>query len=178
LGAGLGGALAFSLAGGGVALLTPGQARATGVPLRRLSTGEAAILEALGERLAPGAAEAGIAHYVDQQLAAPVQEALLMIRYLGVNPPYEPFYRAGLAALDALARASHHKGFADLETDAADALVGRIAKGAPEGWSGPPAAFFYFVVRADAVDVVYGVKPGFAKLDVPYMAHIEPPARW
>jgi len=169
LGAGLGGALA---------LLTPRRARATGVPLRRLSTGEASVLEALGERLVPGAAAAGIAHYVDQQLAAPVGEALLMIRYLGVNPPYEPFYHAGLAALDALARTSHRKSFADLEPTAADALVSQIAKGSPKGWGGPPANFFYFVVRADAVDVVYGVKPGFAKLDVPYMAHIEPPARW
>ena len=38
--------------------------------------------------------------------------------------------------------------------------------------------FFYFVLRNDAVDVVYGTKAGVESLDIPYMAHVEPPSRW
>ena len=38
--------------------------------------------------------------------------------------------------------------------------------------------FFYFVLRNDAVDVVYGTKDGIESLGIPYMAHIEPPSRW
>jgi hypothetical protein len=34
------------------------------------------------------------------------------------------------------------------------------------------------VVRSDAVDVVYGTMDGYARLDIPYMAHIAPTTRW
>jgi hypothetical protein len=37
---------------------------------------------------------------------------------------------------------------------------------------------FWFVLRSDAVDVVYGTKEGVERLGLPYMAHIEPPSRW
>ena len=57
-------------------------------------------------------------------------------------------------------------------------MVGKIAGGEIEGWEGPPAGFFYFVLRSDAVDVVYGTKTGFEVLGVPYMAHIEPTSDW
>jgi len=46
------------------------------------------------------------------------------------------------------------------------------------GWDGPPAGFIYFVLRSDAIDVLYGTPEGFERLGVPYMAHIQPPAGW
>ncbi|MGZ3289479.1 MAG: twin-arginine translocation signal domain-containing protein, partial [Xanthobacteraceae bacterium] len=61
-----GGALAFTVGGIDV-LLSPAAARAQGVPLRTLTAAQAATLEALGETLVPGARQAGIAHFVDQQ---------------------------------------------------------------------------------------------------------------
>ena len=43
----------------------------------------------------------------------------------------------------------------------------------------PPAAgFVYFVLRSDAVDVVYGTVEGYAELGIPYQAHIMPLKRW
>jgi len=56
--------------------------------------------------------------------------------------------------------------------------VATVAQGSPKAWIGPPAALFYFVLRNDALDVVYGTEAGFAKLGIPYMAHIAPPTRW
>jgi hypothetical protein len=64
------GALAFTV-GGAKILLTPREARAQAVPLRTLRPPEAETLAALGETLVPGAREAGIVHFVDQQLSVP-----------------------------------------------------------------------------------------------------------
>jgi hypothetical protein len=103
---------------------------------------------------------------------------MLMIKYLGVPAPFNEFYQGGLRAADASARAAHGKPFAQLSKEQAAGLVTRMAGGQIEGWQGPPAGLFYFVLRNDAVDVVYGTKAGFEQLGVPYMAHIEPPSRW
>src|SRR5436190_1591365 len=99
-GAGIG-ALAFSV-GGVEVMLTAAQARAQGVPLRMLTPAEAQTLEAVGETLAIGARQAGIAHFVDQQLGLPPPFALLTIRVSEIRPPYINFYRAALEKVDAV----------------------------------------------------------------------------
>src|SRR5215470_3133383 len=98
-GAGLG-ALAFTV-GGAQVLMTPAQARAEGVPLRTLKPEEAETIEAMGEALVPGARQAGIANFVDQQLSIPAEEALLEARILNVKPPFANFYRAAIGAINA-----------------------------------------------------------------------------
>lgn len=158
--------------------LTPGQARQQALPFRVLSPAEVRTVDALGESLLPGSAAAGIAHFIDHQLNASPQDQLLMIRYLGVNPPFSPFYSGGLSALNMFALDRYGADFADLNNEQRHVLVGQIAQADPEGWAGPPAAFFYFVVRNDAVDVVYGTQQGVESLNIPYMAHIVPPSRW
>lgn len=158
--------------------MTPGEARDAGLPLRVLDEHQAATLEALGDVLLPGAANAGIAHFIDHQLAADPPEQLLMLKYLGANPPFTPFYAGGIAGLDAAAETRHQQSFKALSTDDRTALVATIGGANPDGWEGPPAPFFYFVLRADAVDVVYGTRDGIESLGVPYMAHIDPPSRW
>ena len=40
-----------------------------------------------------------------------------------------------------------------------------------EGWQGPAGGFVYFVLRSDAVDVVYGTMEGYESLGVPFMPH-------
>jgi hypothetical protein len=120
----------------------------------------------------------GLAHFIDHQLNASPQDQLLMIKYLGVSPPFSPLYSAGLAALNTLANDQHGTNYADLNSEQRTALVGQMAQANPEGWQGPPAPFFYFVIRNDAIDVVYGTKQGIEDLGIPYMAHIEPPSRW
>src|SRR5258708_33052446 len=95
-GAGLG-ALAFTV-GGAEVLLTPGAARAQGVPFRLLTAGEGETIEALGETLVVGARRAGIAHFIDQQIAVPAEEALLQARIFNLRPPVANFYRVAIGA--------------------------------------------------------------------------------
>src|SRR2546426_12668652 len=102
------GALAFTV-GGAEVLLTPRAARSQGVPLRTLTAAQAATLDALGETLGPGARQAGISHFVDQQLPLPAEETLLEARILNVRPPYANFYRAAPRAVEQ-ARPALNKG--------------------------------------------------------------------
>ncbi len=171
------GALAFQVAGSTL-LLSPREARARDIPFSSLTDHEARTLDALGEILLPGARDAGISHFVDSQVTGAHADSLLMIRYLDVPPPYLPFYQGGLAGLDQFSLKRHQKNFAGLDPVTAHALVGDMAAGKTETWSGPPAPFFYFVTRSDAVDVVYGTMKGFEKLGIPYLAHIEPESDW
>ena len=158
--------------------MSPQEAREREVAFRSLTDAEVDTLEALGDVLLPGSAESGIAHFVDHQLAATAQEQLLMIKYLGVEPPFLPFYRSGLAALDVSAEAAHGAPFAGLGAAQRQALVAQATTENPPGWEDPPAPFFCFVVRNDAIDVVYGTQEGVESLGIPYMAHIVPPSRW
>ena len=171
------GALAYTV-GGAEVLLSPREAHAQGLPLKVLTADERAALEALGETLLPGAKDAGLAHYVDQQLSVDPSECLLLGRALGIMPPYAEFYRAGLAGLDQSSRKAHGAKFSELAPEKRVEFVEQIRQKVPEGWSGPPSPFFYFVSRGDAVDVYYGTVEGFERLNIPYMPHIIPIKRW
>jgi hypothetical protein len=57
-------------------------------------------------------------------------------------------------------------------------FVNLMRQGKLQGWQGPPPGFVYFVLRSDAVDVVYGTMDGYESLGVPYMPHIAPDKRW
>lgn len=170
---GLGFGLIAAEVAGVSAWLPPAEARVRGAALKALTPAEAATLEALGDTLLPGAAREGVAHFVDHHLSVEADDSLLMLRYFDWPPPYLPFYRGGLAALDGLAGGS----FAAQAPAARDALAGRLMGPLPE-WRGPPAMLFYLSVRADAVDVVYGTEAGTERLGLPYMAHIAPPTLW
>jgi len=167
------GPLAFQVGGIDV-LLTPAEARAKGASFNVFTAGEARTCEAFGDCLVPGARAAGIAHYVDANLARPAGQSLLMLRYLDVLPPHADFYRHGLNSLNAESRNQHGQQFADLDETAASRLVAAIAQASPTGWNGPPSPLFYFAARGDAVDIVYGTQAGFEKLSIPYLAHIAP----
>ncbi|HYR33229.1 MAG TPA: gluconate 2-dehydrogenase subunit 3 family protein [Burkholderiales bacterium] len=171
------GALAFTV-GGAQVLLTPRAARAQGVPFRLLQAREAETLEALGETLVPGARAAGVAHFIDHQISVPPEEALLEARILNVRPPYANFYRAAIGALDKAAAAQADQRFAWLPATAQREVVNLMRQGKLTGWQGPAQGFVYFVMRSDAVDVVYGTVEGYEALGVPYQAHIMPLKRW
>lgn len=156
--------------------ISPAQARASGVDLRRLTAAEGTTLEALGDVLLPGAAAAGIAHYVDDQLDS--EAPLLILKYMDYPGPFLDFYQQGLRSLEGLGRARHGGSFHELSADQRIDLVREIAQKNPSEWSGPPAPLFCFVTRSDAVDVYYGTQEGFARLNIPYMAHILPPKKW
>jgi hypothetical protein len=175
-GAGLG-LLSFSIAGT-YALMTPREARAKGADFHVLKAAEIEQLEGFAEILVPGAGEAGVANFIDQQLSISANEALLMIKYFNVRPPYVDFYGAGLAAVNAFSVLQHRKPFNELSISDAESLVAMFSGSVPKGWAGPPSPLVYLAVRADAVDVVYGTVEGFERLKIPYMPHILPPSKW
>jgi len=172
------GALAFTV-GGTEVLLTPRAARTQGVALRTLTTAQAAMLDALGETLVPGARQAGISHFVDQQISIPAEQALLEARILNVRPPYANFYRAALGAIDRASQALNNgRPFVELSEVEQRSLIDNIRQNKVEGWQGPAGPFVYLVLRSDAVDVVYGTMDGYAALGIPYRPHIAPTKRW
>jgi hypothetical protein len=155
------GALAFSV-GGVEVLMGPGEARARNVPFP----------------LVPKAREAGIAHYIDQQLSVPAQESLLQARIFNFRPPFAEYYRSTLLTIDDVSRKSFGKEFAQLTAKDQREFVDRMRQNKIEGWTGKPGALAYAVLRADAVDVVYGTMEGYEALGIPYMPHIAPEKRW
>ena len=171
------GTLAFTV-GGTQVLLTPRQARARAVPLRTLSEAQGATLDAMGETLVPGARDAGVTNFVDQQLSIPAEEALLEARIMNVRPPYANFYRAALGAIEGASEAKYSRGFAALSPAERHDFVDLMRQNKLDGWKGPPSGFVYFLLRTDAVDVVYGTMEGYAHLGVPYQPHIAPTKPW
>jgi hypothetical protein len=171
------GMLAFTVAGAEI-LMTAGEARARAVPFRMLNGDEAETLEALGETLLPGARAAGVAHFIDQQVSVTPGEALLEARIVNVKPPYINFYRAAIGGIDRASTARGGKRFAALTAAEQHDFIDALRQNKIEGWQGPPAGLVYFVLRSDAVDVVYGTMEGYESLGVPYMAHIAPEKRW
>src|SRR6201987_6347050 len=89
------GVVAFTV-GGAEIIMSAREAHAQNVPFRLLKANEAETIEALGETLVPGARASGIAHFIDQQLSVPPEEALLEARILNVHPPYARFYRSAI----------------------------------------------------------------------------------
>ena len=92
------------------------------VGLLALSPREGALVEAIGARIwpgdasDPGAREAGTVHYVDQALAGPLAGTLL-------------FYQHALGQLDASSRATHGKGFVELDEGTQDAVLTSLSEG-------------------------------------------------
>lgn len=163
---------------GRVVLLTPAEARAADLPLQTFSRQEAATLEAIAEAIVPGSVEAGIAQFIDKQLAAPPDEMLLMLKYLDVPAPFAHFYQSGLQSADRAAQAAYGANWAGLNAAQTTALSGDMSQDQIANWQGFPASFLLFVLRADACDVVYGTEQGFASIGMPYRAHITPPQNW
>ena len=171
------GTLAFTV-GGAEVMLTPRQARADNVPLRTLTADQAATLDAVGETLVPGAKDAGITNFVDQQISIPADEALLGARILSMRPPFANFYRGALGAIDGASSKVKGKKFAELSADEQHDFIDQMRQNKIDGWQGPPGPFVYNVLRGDAVDVTYATMDGYAALGVPYMPHIAPSKKW
>jgi gluconate 2-dehydrogenase subunit 3-like protein len=171
------GALAFTV-GGSTVMLTARQARARNVPFRLLKEAEADIIESIGDTLVQGARAAGVAHFVDQQVSVPPEEALLQARIFNVRPPFISFYRAAVTAIDEGSKRVYGYKFTEATPDQQIEFVHNMRQNKVDGWQGPPAAFVYTILRSDAVDVVYGTMEGYEMLGIPYQAHIVPEKRW
>jgi len=101
---------------------------------------QAVTMEAVVERLlpsnvaagTPGARETRVLRYLDRQLGTP--------RF----PQYRDLFRAGLAALDDIARAQSAVRFHELPPDEQDEILRRIQRGDSQGR--PPASVRFFQV--------------------------------
>ncbi|MBN7795578.1 gluconate 2-dehydrogenase subunit 3 family protein [Parahaliea mediterranea] len=172
-------ALGFVAAGGARIVATPAEARARGLPLTVLDEAEAAALEVVVEALVPGARQAGIAHFVDQQLGAAAEDNLLMLKYLGFDPAgHAGFYREALSNIERFSRAHFDSPAAGLAPERAERLVAAMAGDDIPDWTGAPASLCHFALRADGVDVVYGTAAGMTALGMPAITHIEAPSPW
>jgi len=148
--------------------LTPAEAAELKFTPEVLTHAELGAIEAVAEQLVPGAAEAGIAPYLDAQLRAG-KHSLLIGKYLGVDISTQTgFYRSLASNLQQA-----------LQTGSStSAVVSALLSDTQPDWEGPPASYMLFVLRADALDVTYGTPEGFENLGIPYMAHIMPEQPW
>jgi hypothetical protein len=103
---------------------------------------------------------------------------LLQARIFNIRPPFADFYRAAIKAVDSGSGKMFGSDFAQLPAADQRRFVDSMRQNKIEGWTGPPGAQVYAVLRADAVDVVYGTMEGYEALGIPYMAHIPPEKRW
>jgi len=142
--------LAFAV-GGVEVIMTAHEARARGVPFRLLDAHQGETLEALGETLVPQAREAGIAHFIDQQLSVPPGESLLQARIFNFRPPFAEFYRTAIVAVDAGSNKMFGRDFAQLTASDQRQFVNLMRQNKIEGWTGRPGPLVYAVLRADAV---------------------------
>jgi hypothetical protein len=95
-----------------------------------------------------------------------------------VRPPYANFYRAALGAIEGASQAKFSKAFTALTAAEQHDFIDLMRQNKLDGWKGPGAPFVYFLLRTDAVDVVYGTMDGYAHLGVPYQPHIAPTQSW
>jgi hypothetical protein len=105
-------------------------------------------------------------------------ESLLQARIFNFRPPFAEFYRTAITTVDDASRKIHGRKFVELSAADQRAFVDLMRQNKIEGWTGRPAAMVYAVLRADAVDVVYGTMEGYEALGIPYMPHIPPEKRW
>jgi hypothetical protein len=133
------------------------------------------MLAAVGDAFVPGA-EVGIVSFVTAMLSS--GRPALFYDYLSLPTAPDVFYHAALSSIGAFARLHGGKPFETLPREARVRLLARLLAPSLPGWSGPPPALVYTVLRNDALDVVYGTENAYESLGIPYMPHIEPPKLW
>ena len=89
------------------------------------------------------------------------------------NPP-----GAGIGAIEGASQAKFSKAFTALSASEQHDFIDLMRQNKLDGWKGPGSPFVYFLLRTDAVDVVYGTMEGYAHLGVPYQPHIAPTQSW
>jgi gluconate 2-dehydrogenase gamma chain len=125
-----------------------------------LNEDDSALIDALTERLMPGAPgkpgarDAGVLNYIDLALA-------------GAYADLQDFYRRGCEALDAHCRKAHGKSFVQLSTGQQDAVISAMIEGKAPSFTWPTSQAFFNTVRTHTMegmfaDPVYGGNKNFA----------------
>lgn len=147
------------------------------VTYRTFTAHQAETYAAWCDLLAKGAAEAGVARFVDKYISEAYGDSLLLLRFFS-DPPLGDFYKAGIGGIDRESQARFGGAFVSLGRDQRLAVLEAAIQSKTQAWTDPNPNFFYFISRSDAVDVVYGTEQGFRALDIPYDAHIPPERTW
>ncbi|MFY2822455.1 gluconate 2-dehydrogenase subunit 3 family protein [Ruegeria sp. MALMAid1280] len=142
-----------------------------------LTTTEAETLAAWCTVIVSGAEEAGVARFVDENLAGNQSASLLLLRYIDASDMAE-FYRKGILGIEKECQHRFGLSFARVTAGQRMKMIEAAVASEMQVWTDPDPNFFYFISRSDAVDVVYGTQTGFADLKIPYLAHIPPPRPW
>src|SRR6059036_2338781 len=131
--------------------------------LETLTAAESDTLEAIVARLiptdenGPGAAEARAAHYIDRALTGPLASS-------------RAAYSAGLAAVDAYARASKGAPFAELSAKDQDSILSAMEQNTATGFTPNSAAFFNLLrthtIEGTFCDPYYGGNANFVGWDL------------
>ncbi len=160
--------------------VTPREAKKLGADFQSLTKPSVRTLNKLADILLPGANSAGFSYFIDSQISKSSTESLSLLRYMDWPWPHSTFYEKGATAVNAYALNKHRVSFSELDEDDASEIVSNIASSQPDSWlfDAPPAPLFFYVTRADALDVFYGTEDGFELLEIPYIAHIEPTQKW
>jgi hypothetical protein len=90
----------------------------------------------------PQARDAGIAHYIDQQLSVPPHESLLQAQIFNFRPPFADFYRTAIVTIDDKSRKMFGRDFALLSAVDQHDFVDRMRQNKIEGWTGRQARRF------------------------------------
>ena len=166
--AGLAGAVAavapaFAVGGAAAGTQTTAVRSAARERLETLTGAESDVLEAIAARLiptdanGPGATEARAARYIDRALG-------------GALASSRSTYQAGLNALDAYARSTRGRPFAELSAPDQDAVLADVESGAAPGFADGSAAFFNLVrthtIQGTFSDPYYGGNASFVGWDM------------
>ena len=136
----------------------------------KFSVSEQETLLAIGATLLPGA---DLARFVSGMLTREIP--LLSYPFISFPLDVRAFYHDVVAALDGACKRTRDKEFAHLSAAERTAVMQELMTGQLSAWDGPPPGLVYFVLRSDATDAVYGHPRAYEELQVPYMAHIQPP---
>ena len=175
------GALAFSVGGVEVHAHAAGRPTPRAWPSRCSARTKRRRSRRSATRSPSARREAGIAHFVDQQLTQPPPLALLSVRVGEVRPPYVNFLIAArLRAIDARRGGYGRPPVRRSRRGGADQVRrGDEPPRAQEpGTARRRRASSMRSLRNDAVDVVYGTVDGFARVGVPYLPISLPEQRW
>jgi gluconate 2-dehydrogenase subunit 3-like protein len=88
------------------------------------------------------------------------------------------FYLAGIAGIGQESEAQFSKPFLELTEPQREFIIESASTPSTVAGMDPAPAFFYFISRNDAIDVVYGTVKGFEKLKILYLPHIRPLSPW
>ena len=130
--------------------------------IRFFTAAEAALLEAVAERILPQPerplrARVPIVPWIDERLFEDRRQGY---RYEGV-PPQREAWRYGLAGIEETARALLGRAFLDLPGEDQDAVLRRVEDGDPPGpsWARVPAGRFFANLLCETVVKIYYAHP-------------------